>query len=79
MDQLVKSIQIQGVLDPIIVRESKDGGYEIISGHRRTHAAERAGLRVIKARIVRLSDAEAKLLRMMEGILRAFIQSCYTG
>ncbi len=61
MDQLVRSIELQGVLDPIIVRERKEGGYEIISGHRRSHAAKRAGNKTIKARIVKMTDAEATL------------------
>ena len=40
MDELVESISVYGVLSPIIARPHKDGGYEIISGHRRAKACE---------------------------------------
>ena len=42
MEKLVESVKQQGVIDPIIVRSDSNGGYEIISGHRRTHAAKAA-------------------------------------
>ncbi len=44
MDELVESIQQSGVLSPIIARPHKDGGYEILSGHRRAKACEIAGI-----------------------------------
>ena len=44
MKQLMESIRAEGILVPIIVRPSTDGGYEIISGHRRVYAARRVGL-----------------------------------
>ena len=43
MDELCESIKDMGVLVPIIVRAAKDGMYEIISGHRRKRACEKAG------------------------------------
>ena len=49
MDDLVNSIRQYGVLTPVLVRPTDDGGYEMISGHRRMHAAERAGLATIPA------------------------------
>lgn len=61
MDKLVESIKQQGILDPAIVRHRKDGGYEIISGHRRHHAAIRAGLRDIPVIIRDIEDDEATL------------------
>ena len=47
MKQLMESIREEGILVPVIVRPSKEGGYEIISGHRRVYAARRVGLRDI--------------------------------
>ena len=61
MDKLVESIKEQGILDPAIVRDRPEGGYEIISGHRRRHAAMRAGLRDIPVIIRDISDDEATL------------------
>ena len=61
MDKLVESIKQQGILDPAIVRHRKEGGYEIISGHRRHHAAIRAGLRDIPVIIRDIEDDEATL------------------
>src|SRR5699024_5704190 len=45
MDELVDSIKESGVLSPIIARPRKDGGYEILSGHRRAKACEIAGIK----------------------------------
>ena len=44
MDKMVDSVKTYGVMTPTIVRPRKEGGYEIVSGHRRSHAAQRAGL-----------------------------------
>lgn len=44
MDELAESIKESGVLSPIIARPHKDGGYEILSGHRRVKACEMAGI-----------------------------------
>jgi ParB family chromosome partitioning protein len=49
MEETVESIREYGVLVPIIARPKEEGGYEIISGHRRCHASEKAGLETIKA------------------------------
>ena len=62
MDDLVESIKASGVLTPVLVRPNKDGGYEMISGHRRMHAAIRAGLETIPAEIKQLSRDEAIIL-----------------
>lgn len=59
MEALVQSIRERGILVPVMVRTRKDGGYEIISGHRRCHAAQQAGLFKVPAVINELSDEEA--------------------
>ena len=61
MDKLVESIKEQGILDPAIVRHRKEGGFEIISGHRRHHAAMLAGLKDMPVIIRDISDDEATL------------------
>ena len=59
MDLLVSSIQENGIIVPILVRKRSLGGYEIISGHRRTTAAKKAGLVSVPAIIQELSDDDA--------------------
>jgi ParB family chromosome partitioning protein len=67
---LVDSIRAKGVLQPILVRRRKDGGYEIIAGERRWRAAGEAGLSEMPAAIRDASDAEMPLLALMENIQR---------
>lgn len=62
MDDLVNSIRQNGVLTPVLVRPTDDGGYEMISGHRRMHAAERAGLVTIPAIIREMTDDDATIV-----------------
>lgn len=62
MQSLSDSIRNRGVLHPIVVRVDPNGGYQIISGHRRRFASEKAGLKSIPAYIVELSDDEAIIL-----------------
>ncbi len=59
MDDLVESIRQQGILSPVLVRSDDEGGYEMISGHRRLHAASIVGLKKIPAIIMELTDDEA--------------------
>lgn len=60
MEQLAGSIQLHGdVITPITVRKLDDGTYQLISGHRRTHAAKKAGLTEISALIIECTDEEA--------------------
>lgn len=59
MEALTDSIQEQGVISPIIVRPLESGNYEIISGHRRCHAAQKAGLETVPAMITPMSREEA--------------------
>lgn len=61
MDSLVESIKEQGILSPLIVRPLENGEYEVISGHRRLHAAEKAGLTEVPALIYPLDRNEAIL------------------
>ncbi len=64
MKETVESVKENGVLVPIIVRE-KDGGYEIISGHRRKRACELAGMETIPA-IVRNLDDDTAIIHMVD-------------
>nr|MCR4746205.1 ParB/RepB/Spo0J family partition protein [Lachnospiraceae bacterium] len=59
MDDLVQSIKDNGVIVPVLVRPDDEGTYEMISGHRRMHAAKRAGLITIPAIIKPMTDDEA--------------------
>ena len=59
MDMLVDSIRENGILNPVIVRPDQNGDYEMISGHRRLHAAGIAGLQKIPAIVKEMSDDEA--------------------
>lgn len=62
MDELVEDIKKFGVVHPVVVRESRDGRYEMISGHRRTYASRKAGKKTIPARVMNLSDEDAVIL-----------------
>ena len=55
MDKMVDSVKEYGVMTPAIVRPRKDGGYEIVAGHRRCHASQRAGVETMPC-IVRDMD-----------------------
>ena len=59
MAQLVESIKESGILVPIMVRDRDAGGYEVVSGHRRKHAAELAGLDTVPVIIRELTDDES--------------------
>lgn len=59
MTQLVESIKANGVLTPAILRQKKDGRYEIISGHRRKRACELTGLTTLRSEIKDLTRDEA--------------------
>ena len=69
MTKTVDSIRQMGVANPLIVRPDPDGGYEIISGHRRHHAAELAGLDTIPV-IVRELDDDAAVIMMVDSNLQ---------
>lgn len=61
MQELVESIRDNGVMTPIVIRSRVEGGYEIISGHRRSHAAMLLGLISVPAIIHECSDDEAAI------------------
>ena len=65
MQELVESIRENGVLTPVIIRPTDVGGYEMISGHRRMHAAKLAGLTAIPA-IIRDMDDDTATIVMVE-------------
>ena len=69
MAKTVESIRDFGVLTPAIVRPDPDGGYEIISGHRRHHASELAGKETLPA-IVREMDDDAAIILMVDSNLQ---------
>ena len=73
MDELVESVKEKGILTPGIARKRQDEGYEIISGHRRKAAAEKAGLKSMPMRIVELSDDEAVIQMVDSNIQRGDI------
>ena len=65
MDTLVDSIRKNGILNPVIVRPDQSGNYEMISGHRRLHAARIVGLKKIPAIVKEMSDDEA-IIKMVD-------------
>lgn len=70
MDELVESIKANGILTPVIVRPDDEGTYEMISGHRRLHAAKRAGLRKVPAIIKEVTDDEATIMMVDANVQR---------
>ena len=69
MQRTVESVEQYGVLSPLIARPRPEGGYEIISGHRRQHAAQLAGLENLPV-IVRQMDDDAAVLLMVDSNLQ---------
>ena len=69
MQRTVESVEQYGVLSPLIARPRPEGGYEIISGHRRQHAAQLAGLETLPV-IVRQMDDNAAVLLMVDSNLQ---------
>lgn len=65
MDTLVESIRENGILNPVIVRPDQNGDYEMISGHRRLHAAGIVGLNKVPAIVNEMSDDEA-IIKMVD-------------
>ena len=69
MQRTVESVAQFGVLAPLIARPRPEGGYEIISGHRRQHAAELAGLKTLPVIVRNMSDEEA-VIKMVDSNLQ---------
>lgn len=65
METLADSIRENGILNPVIVRPDQTGNYEMISGHRRLHAAGIVGLKKIPAIVKEMSDDEA-IIKMVD-------------
>ncbi len=70
MHELVEDIMMNGMLTPVIVRETEEDGYEMISGHRRLFAAKQIGLTEIPAVIREFSDDEAVMEMVDSGLQR---------
>ena len=73
MLRTTESIAQFGVLTPLIARPLEDGGYEIISGHRRAHAAEAAGLTEVPV-IVRDMDDDAATVLIVDSNLQRVVK-----
>lgn len=73
MDALVESIKQCGVLNPVIARPHNDGGYEILSGHRRAKACELAGIEKVPTIIKNLDDDTATILLVDSNLQREHI------
>ena len=69
MEQTVESIKQIGVVSPLIVRPDSEGGFEILSGHRRLHAAQLAGLETVPV-IVKDMDDDAAIIFMVDSNLQ---------
>lgn len=70
LDELASSIKEHGILQPILVSEKPDGGYELISGERRWRAAQLAGLAVVPAIVKKMADQQKLEVSLIENIQR---------
>ena len=70
METLVDSIRENGILNPVIVRPDQTGNYEMISGHRRLHAAGIVGLKKIPAIVKEMTDDEATIVMVDANVQR---------
>ena len=73
MQQTIDSIMQVGILNPTIIRPAPEGGYEMVAGHRRLHAADLAGLKTIPAIVRNLTDDEAVILMVDSNLQRETI------
>ena len=73
MDELIESIQKNGVIMPCIVRPKENGRYEMVAGHRRKHAAIRAGLTSLPCIVRDLDDVQATILMVDSNAHRPYI------
>ena len=73
MQQTIDSIMQMGVLNPAIIRPAPEGGYEMVAGHRRLHAADLAGMKTIPAIVRNLDDDEAVILMVDSNLQRETI------
>lgn len=70
LEDLVSSIRRHGVLEPLLIRERSDGGYELVSGERRFHAAMMAGLDEVPCIELELEDRVALEIALIENLQR---------
>lgn len=73
MENMVETVKQGGVIMPLIVRQREDGNYEIISGHRRKRASQKAGLKEVPCIIRNLSDDEATIAMVDSNMQRTKI------
>ena len=69
MEELSESIKQYGIIEPLIVRERKEGGYEIISGHRRKYACEKAGIEQVPV-FIREMDRNMAIITLVDSNLQ---------
>ena len=79
MAETLQSVSERGVLQPILARPRQQGGYEIISGHRRLRACELAGLKEIPAIIRDMDDEEAIITKTMYRLSSSVTQPARIG
>jgi ParB family transcriptional regulator, chromosome partitioning protein len=70
IDELAESIRAQGLVQPVVVRASVEGGYELIAGERRWRAARVAGLATVPALVRESDDRDSLLLALVENVAR---------
>lgn len=70
LSELVGSIKVQGIIQPLLVRPMDDGDFELVAGERRLRAAERAGLTHVPVFVREISDGESLELALVENIQR---------
>ncbi len=70
IDELAESIRAQGLVQPVVVRPSPEGGYELIAGERRWRAARVAGLATVPGLIRETDDRDSLLLAVVENVAR---------
>lgn len=70
MEELVESIKANGVLTPVLVRPDDEGTYEMISGHRRLHAAKKAGIPKIPAIVKEMTNDDAVITMVDANVQR---------
>jgi ParB family chromosome partitioning protein len=70
LEELSRSIQEVGILEPLLVRPSREGDYELIAGERRLRAAQMAGLEKVPVIVRQMSDVAVKQVRLIENLQR---------
>jgi ParB family chromosome partitioning protein len=70
LQELADSISAQGIVQPVVARETEEGGYELIAGERRWRAAQLAGLHELPVIVREVSDQAAQAMALIENIQR---------